>query len=198
MVFSYSVNRYREIMDLVASFIVLGTAFSIRYIIVGAYNQMMAAFFAVGLGFLVHELAHRYVANFLGVLSRYRAWYPGLAIALLIAIASRGAIIFAAPGAVEVFLPWYLPKTMAMISLAGPFANIMVSVLCIAISLIPYASHIYQYLTLVGYINAFLGFFNLLPIPPLDGYKAVRGSVTRWIPLFIISLILILYYRIWL
>ena len=31
-----------------------------------------------------------------------------------------------------------------------------------------------------GYINAFLGVFNMLPIPPLDGSKVLAWNVAIW------------------
>lgn len=189
----YSGGR-SEIVDLLASLIVLGIAFSMKYIMLGDFNRIMVSFLAVSIGFLVHELAHRYTARYFGAFSRYRAWYIGLAIALAIAIVSRGNIIFAAPGAVEVVLPWYSSRIESAISVSGPFANIVVALICIAIRAIPHTTSLHWYVNVIGYVNAFLGFFNLLPIPPLDGYKVMRGGVVRWGILFLLSALILLFY----
>ena len=39
---------------------------------------------AVGTGFVLHELAHRTVARHFGAISEFRAWYNGLALALVL------------------------------------------------------------------------------------------------------------------
>lgn len=75
------------------------------------------------------------------------------------------------------------PKTdMIWVSLAGPASNILLA------AILGYIIHpllvwdvidpfgvIYQMLTLGVFINLMLAFFNLLPIPPLDGSKVVAG-----------------------
>jgi Zn-dependent protease len=183
-------DRYRELRDFFLSIAVLGIAFSWRYLIDKLYSYALAVFIAIGIGFLFHELAHRFTARRFGAYSRYRAWYLGLLLALVISIASRGSVVFAAPGAVEVYLPWYSPRADLFISLAGPLANIVIALISTAI----YTYTRIDYIYIVGYINTILAFFNLLPIPPLDGYKAIRRNIFLWLVSFLISLALTLHY----
>ncbi|MCC6017009.1 MAG: hypothetical protein LM582_08210 [Desulfurococcaceae archaeon] len=183
-------DRYRELRDFFLSIAVLGIAFSWRYLIDKLYSYALAVFIAIGIGFLFHELAHRFTARRFGAYSRYRAWYLGLLLALVISIASRGSVVFAAPGDVEVYLPWYSPRADLFISLAGPLANIVIALISTAI----YTYTRIDYIYIVGYINTILAFFNLLPIPPLDGYKAIRRNIFLWLVSFLISLALILHY----
>lgn len=73
-------------------------------------------------------------------------------------------------------------KDAALISIVGPLSNFIMAILC---SLILYTITFLnqsQFLT-IGYMifvpiiqmNLVLGFFNLLPIHPLDGFKIVGG-----------------------
>jgi len=189
----YYGNGFKELLDFTIYVAVLGLALSLRYWITKMYSYALASFISIGLGFLLHELAHRYTARRFGAISRYRAWYPGLALSILLAIATRGSIIFAAPGAVEIYLVWYTPRIEALISLAGPSTNIALALTCILVNSIFPSNSLQPYIDVVAYVNSILAFFNLLPIPPLDGYKALRGYIMGWIPLFAISLILIIY-----
>lgn len=73
----------------------------------------------------------------------------------------------------------------ALVSLAGPVSNVLLAFLCCIIynclRLIPYPTssetafnvlYVVQLLFYMGaYMNVYLGVFNLLPIPPLDGSK---------------------------
>jgi len=182
----YGRSTYREVFDLVLSWIVLTIAFSVRHIFAWEYQVIALYAVAVLLGFVFHELAHRLTANRYGFWARYRAWYPGLLITLLISFVSRGRIVFAAPGAVLVEAPWIGSRELAYISLSGPASNIAASAAFIGIS----ALTSWSALRLIADVNAWLAFFNLLPIPPLDGYKAFRGSPTLWAVLFAFSAVL--------
>src|SRR5688500_10817768 len=69
---------------------------------------------------------------------------------------------------------------LAIVSFAGPFANFVMAVLCAglwvglnAFSVLPPDSPFYPLLTRMVTLNLTLFFFNLLPVPPLDGSKIV-------------------------
>jgi len=98
-------------------------------------------------------------------------------IALAFAFATRGKFVFVAPGAVEIYMPIYIPSIELEIALAGPLTNVLIASLCIPLHMLK-ELHIYAYV--VGSTNSFLAFFNLLPIPPLDGYKVFRISLKHW------------------
>jgi Zn-dependent protease len=44
-----------------------------------------------------------------------------------------------------------------------------------------------------AYINAWLAFFNLLPIPPLDGSKMIRTNPALWLPVIAVAALLVLW-----
>ncbi|HOV78759.1 MAG TPA: site-2 protease family protein [Bacillota bacterium] len=71
-------------------------------------------------------------------------------------------------------------RGMLMVSLAGPAANIIIAVASAVIlgvfagAGIPYFKYVMGYMIR---INVMLGFFNLIPVPPLDGSKILVGLI---------------------
>ena len=144
-----------------------------------------------GLGFVLHELAHRIVARTYGAEAHFVANNGWLLISMVIAFAG---FFIAAPGAV-----WhrgYLTERQGgLIALAGPATNLVFSLLfLIALPILalaglatgsatiagidPYA--LAFVLCSVGYsLNAFIGLFNMIPAGPFDGAK-----VLAWSPLY--------------
>jgi len=139
-------------------------------------TTFVEVFFTVGLGFILHELAHKFVAESYGVRAEYRSWTLGLALAVIIALLNIG-FVFAAPGAVQIFAD--LPRDkIGRIALAGALMNLFLAVCFVALSfLLPeYAGFAKMG---VG-VNAFLGIFNLIPFGPLDGQKVLAWSPRNW------------------
>jgi Zn-dependent protease len=72
----------------------------------------------------------------------------------------------------------------ALVSFAGPLANLIMAILCGGIwvgltlyGVIDNGSPFYALLTQMVTLNLALFFFNLLPVPPLDGSKIVAWAV---------------------
>src|SRR3989344_3276063 len=97
---------YREQRDLFLAGIMISAAFAI--LLSGGLRSILSfdpriliilgiAFFTAGIGFLLHELMHKYVAQRYGLQAEFRAFYNMLWLALLF---SLFGFIFAAPGAV--------------------------------------------------------------------------------------------------
>ncbi|MEM3983774.1 MAG: hypothetical protein QW630_04545 [Sulfolobales archaeon] len=57
-------------------------------------------------------------------------------------------------------------------------------VVLLSIPLTPVLTDILCY---VMRINAWIAFFNLLPLPPLDGSKIFRRSLIEWLVIFVTS-----------
>lgn len=77
-------------------------------------------------------------------------------------------------------------RDAAIISLAGPFSNIILGILAgilIRITqnfpLFPVSSFLFNILSLFIYYNILLAIFNLIPIHPLDGFKVVAGILPK-------------------
>ena len=70
----------------------------------------------------------------------------------------------------------------ALVALAGPFSNLLMAILCGIINLIfsPDLNTIFgSFLLTFAIINLSLAFFNLIPVPPLDGHKIVRAILPK-------------------
>ena len=77
------------------------------------------------------------------------------------------------------------------VSLAGPFANIVLALICgFFIRIIDPNEHFYLFILLSFgvYINAALAVFNMLPVFPLDGAGVIKGLVPSAIALRLHSL----------
>lgn len=171
-----------ELSDLTISFVTISLAFSMFAISFGNYSAIPIIFIAVGTGFIFHELGHRFVAINYGCHAYYKMWTPGLFMALALAIMTGGRFIFAAPGAVYISKAGGLTrKENGIISLAGPATNLVLAVMFAVLFIaFPMASSL-KALAAAGFsINVFLGMFNMLPFPPLDGSKVAAWNFKAW------------------
>ncbi|NJF24384.1 site-2 protease family protein [Thermococcus sp. Bubb.Bath] len=176
-------NR-REVEDLAISFLVLLLLFS-------DFNprMMLPAAIAILTAFVFHELAHRWVARRFGYYAVYRRWDTGIVLALLLGVATKALTgstwIFAAVGAVQIYSLYGIidRRAMGITALAGPATNILIAVIFLALHLAgrPFSGGIVGLTVgVTAMVNAWLAFFNLWPIPPLDGWKVLRWNAGYW------------------
>lgn len=141
------------------------------------------------MGFILHELAHKYVAQNYGLRAEFRLNMTGL---LLTAISVVSPIKFIAPGAV-VIAGFADKNQMGRTALAGPLVNIILtSVLLIVLPALG-SSGVYRAVLAGAAINAFLALFNLIPFSVLDGQKVYVWNRRYWAVLLVISLLLTVY-----
>jgi Zn-dependent protease len=186
----------QEKKDLIISWLTLSLAFAVVinpvfFNISNLVFSLPIALIAVGTGFVFHELAHRQAARMHGFHSEYRAWYPGLVIALGLAIATMGNFIFAAPGATYFFGENVTRKQDGVISLAGPATNIVLGIILLLIATTLTDKGLQTILVYAGSINFWFALFNLFPIFPLDGAKVLAWKPGIWLIAIILSLILV-------
>lgn len=141
------------------------------------------------LGFVLHELAHKAMANRVGAEAFFKLWPQGIGFGVLFALISPWK--FLAPGAVVIYgrkfgrWKYRLDRLLTtphghalsrgetgLIAVSGPIVNIILA----------YVFSSFQGLVFqqIAYINAFLAVFNLLPIPPLDGSKVMLWNAVIW------------------
>jgi len=167
-----------EVKDLAISTLVLAIAFSIlsqRGLLLihplAVVQALPTMLLAVVTAFVLHELSHRFTAKRRGYWAEYRAWPPGLILALA---SSFLGFLFAAPGAV--FIEGAVDRRdHGLIAMSGPTVNVAVALLLKLLGL----SALWP-LGWVAEVNAWIGLFNLLPLPPLDGYKVAMWSLPAW------------------
>jgi Zn-dependent protease len=178
----------RELLDLVAAWIALSVAFAAllfgpRFV----FTDFALTFVAVsaassGVGFMIHELAHKVVAIRYGQVAHFRADYGMLFVALMSGFAG---FLFAAPGAV-VHRGRITERENGLIALAGPMTNLALLGAFVPLSVL--AGGILGLVGAVGvYVNALLAGFNLIPFGPLDGRSVLRWNKLVWAACFVPS-----------
>ncbi|MDO9043896.1 MAG: site-2 protease family protein [Methanobacteriaceae archaeon] len=171
-----------EIRDILISMLVIAGVFA--YILSErninlAINLFPITLIAVGLGFVLHELAHKFVAIHYGFWAEYKLWAEGLVLAI---ITSFFGFVFAAPGAVYIHGEYISDEQNGKISLAGPLTNIFLALIFLGLLSISSASPILQTIGFIGFsINSFIALFNLIPFSALDGAKILRWNPIIWI-----------------
>jgi len=192
----------REIVHLVASLIVLTIAFTYPSL---SPLMMFSSALGVGIGFLLHELAHKFTAQKYGYFADYEASPFGLVLAIGLSIFTGGGFVFAAPGAVMIrgrrvfYSPnddryWDSMQTMkefAYISVSGAVVNLVIALAFIMGSFLTTPGSIAHMILMKGaFINVFLAVFNMIPFGPLDGSKVWRYNPSLWGMVAIPSIIL--------
>ena len=140
-------------------------------------NTLPLAFGAVMTGFLLHEQAHKWMAQQYGCWAEYRGNRNGLYFALLM---SSFGFLLAAPGAVMVS-GRITDRQNGIIAAVGPISNIIIALVAFPIYFFTVGldypiSLIGELARFIVIINLILGGFNMIPIQPLDGSKIIVWS----------------------
>jgi Zn-dependent protease len=175
----------REIRDITISMLVIAVVFAYLFsgrdigtLLVNSYILIPITLIAVGLGFVLHELAHKFVAIRYGFYAEYRMWPEGLILALVTAFFG---FVFAAPGAVYIHGANITRQENGKISLAGPATNLLLSVIFLGI-FFAFQNEILKNIGFLGFtVNSYLALFNLIPFSILDGAKVFKWNPLIWV-----------------
>lgn len=187
-----------EIFDIVVSVIAISVAFAI-----GHLNLFPIILATVGVGFMAHEMAHRVVANHYGAQAHFKAWPEGLLLMFALAFMTSGRFLFAAPGAVYIYSNYLTRRQNGIISISGALVNCLLAavffIIAVAVGTEFMVSGNPTALSLAGafmyfgtYTNLYLAFFNMIPIPPLDGSKVIAWNFLVWAAFMLILVIALL------
>lgn len=163
-----------ELNDLFKAWLAISLAFAI--VILREYpflTRFVISALTVGIGFIIHELGHKLVAQKYGCFAEFRAFNQMLILAVIMAFLFK--VVFAAPGAVMISGPVGIRRN-GKISMAGPLANLIFALFFLTLLLIP-VSGLLKTLAGAGFfINTLLALFNMLPFGNFDGKKILRWN----------------------
>ncbi len=186
-----------ELIDISKAWIILSLAFALIFGGISLFRGNLAelfstqflklfliSLFTAGLGFLLHELAHKFVAQRYGCVAEFRAIDQMLYLALGLALVI--GFLFAAPGAVMIF-GMITRKENGLISFAGPITNYVLALLFFGLSFaIPTFNFVWQ----TGFIiNLWLGLFNMIPFFNFDGKKILDWNRYVWIAMVLFGIL---------
>ena len=126
----------------------------------------------VGIAFLGHELAHKYLAQKYGCFAEFMADNKML---LLAVICSLFGFVFAAPGAVVIH-GRVTKEQFGRVSAAGIIVNLALGVVCLCLMPLIASHMLLEFLAFGASINSWLALFNLLPFMPFDGAKVLMWN----------------------
>lgn len=181
----------KEVRDIFISMTVIAVIFA--YLFSGRnINTLIGlipvTFLTVGVGFVLHELAHKFVAIRYGFHAEFKMWVEGLILAV---ITTMFGFVFAAPGAVYIQGDYITKEENGKISLAGPITNIILALLFLLLMPISTFSPLLIRIATLGFaVNSLFAFFNLIPISILDGTKVLKWNPIIWGITMVVALVL--------
>lgn len=179
----------REVRDLLVAWVALGVAFALFFaggaagVSRGGFLPLLViSMLTAGIGFLLHEIAHKVIATRFGQRAAFKADYGMLGLAVVSAMAG---FIFAAPGAVY-HRGRITKRENGLIALAGPVTNLGLALAFAPLLLVPIGFVARLGLYGVG-INLLLAAFNMIPFGPLDGKTVLSWSLPVFALTFLVS-----------
>ncbi len=160
-----------EIKEIAKAWIAVSLVFAIA--LVGLNAKLIAALpialVTAGIAFLLHELAHKFVAQNYRCWAEFRANDTALLIGILL---SFTGLILLAPGGV--YIHGASKQQHGRIAFAGPLMNILLALVFLGLASI--TTNALGAIMSYGFtINAYLAIFNMIPFPPFDGH-----AVWQW------------------
>ena len=165
-----------ELKDILKAWIAISVAFAIvlssSFDFASLYTKFILASLTVGIGFLLHELGHKIVAQRYGCFAEFRSFDNMLILAIAM---SFFGMVFAAPGAVMISGNVSKEKS-GRISAAGPVVNIILALCFLSLAYL-HLPNFFKAIAFYGFtINTLLALFNMIPFWLFDGYKILKWN----------------------
>lgn len=156
-------------------------------------SQTVYALIAVVMGVTIHEFSHAFVAYRLGDPTAYNLGRVSLnpvvhfdavgAILMVLLVLGQAPIAWGRPVPISVQRIWGGRRGFGIASLAGPLSNLLLATLASIPWQFGFASSLdsvtYDLLKALMTMNLGLAAFNMLPMPPLDGFNTLAGFVPQ-------------------
>ncbi|MBR9700104.1 site-2 protease family protein [Candidatus Woesearchaeota archaeon] len=179
-----------EIKDLILAWLAISFAFGNLLGTGSLYMSFIISSITVGVGFIFHELGHKFMAQRYGAWAEFRAFKQMLVFAIIM---SFFGFIFAAPGAVMIQGRTIGKSRYGKIAAAGPIMNFILAPLFLGLGML-YQNSMIQLISLYGFrINAWLGLFNMLPFGMFDGKKILNWNKVIYGILVAIGLVMVFF-----
>lgn len=171
-----------ERRDLLIAWLAISAAFTLIFVrsrvdVPVALTYFLISLLTVGIGFVLHEMAHKFVAMHFGYWAEFQRDDQMLLVAVV--LAALAGVVFAAPGATVVYGSSVSKRENGIISAAGPVTSLLI---CIPFALMLFLGGAGTLIGVIGLfglqVNAMIAAFNMLPVSILDGKK-----VLAWNPL---------------
>lgn len=201
--FAHRIDPLEEVKQILLADVVLILGFSLT--LSGGIFQFNETTFlyylpiaalAVTLSFILHELMHKFVAQHYGATAAFQTSPQGLMITI---ITGAMGFLFGIPGATMIYTSRFTMRENGIVSIAGPLTNIAVFLAAFAVLtvLAPVTgSYLATALQFLIFISLLLGFFNMLPIPPLDGSKVLAWNKIAYVAVVLPLLALMLLFNV--
>lgn len=153
----------------IATLLVMGVGLSLN-----GYRYISWQFLAIFVSaFLVHELAHKFLAQYYGSWAEFRAYLWGLVITAISALPMM-PFKFIAPGAVMIGLSDR--SKFGRVALIGPLTNLVMGYSFLFLSFNSFS----PYFAAGASFNGWIALFNLIPFGVLDGQKILDWNKIIW------------------
>jgi len=140
--------------------------------------------------FILHEIAHKLVAQHYGLWAEFRLVLFGVLLTL-ISIIPLPMFKIISPGAVMI-AGFADKEIVGKTAIAGPATNLILAMISLVLySFLP--SPFLEAALMSVAFNAWIASFNLFPIGVLDGWKVFRWNKIAWTLVFVPSIILTIF-----
>src|SRR3989338_7734551 len=195
----------KELIDITKAWFAISLAFGIVLggLTIKFYTAFIISAIAVGLGFLLHELSHKFFAQKYGFKAEFRSFDEMLFLAVIM---SFFGFVIAAPGAVMIFSNVIDKRKNGIISAAGPLMNIFLALIFLGLTFIftgnltnlnlPIKNILELNLGLailsIGFlVNSWLALFNMIPFWMFDGAKVFKWNKIVYFTVLLIGFALV-------
>ncbi len=187
-----------EIKGIGITAFVIGFMFSYRewgiekFDLLYGLRNLVSSILIVALVLLFYLSAEKIIAIIKGYRVEFQTWMYGIIIALIITFVSRGYLVLAFAGSMMLYQAGGLRlgkfryawsyKDLGYISLVGPISALLLATVFKFLMLIPLQTILLKKALL---ISIMIAFWNMIPIPPLNGSNVFFHSRTIWFLSFV-------------